>query len=440
MLHIVHTRGRRASATQPFGHVPIRVGSSPESDVELVEGAGGGIEPSHAEIRFEGGALSIVDLHTKSGTWVNGARVRVHPLKNGDVVALGGERGPAFRVDILGPIAASEDGKVDLATAARIVEEAVRRAEPQRDHKTSAIVERKVLTAQRRAARHNRLLSVGVVITLGAMLVAAWAVYKRKVAAAVLVTETGLGNAPVTAPTGSIPTRVLKGREIYEENRASLYVMGYLIGSTRIGGCCSAFAIAPNLLATNAHCVRACQKPGSTPIVTQNESGGKTRLTIVAMSIHPAYNPNSKSADTPDVGLLRVDGRMPKTVTLASDAELRAIGPGDDAFVLGFPGRVMDPVSPSATFLQGRVGRVMSLKEEATTPDKAVLLQHDAVTRGGNSGSPIFNQYGHVIGVHAAHIDEENDVAIGGKQTTVVQSSPFRLGMRIDLLSGVPKP
>jgi S1-C subfamily serine protease len=68
------------------------------------------------------------------------------------------------------------------------------------------------------------------------------------------------------------------------------------------------------------------------------------------------------------------------------------------------------------------------------------LIQHDAVTRGGNSGSPIFNQYGHVIGVHAAHIDEENDVAIGGQKTTVVQSSPFRIGMRIDLLKGVPAP
>ncbi len=100
----------------------------------------------------------------------------------------------------------------------------------------------------------------------------------------------------------------------------------------------------------------------------------------------------------------------------------------------------MDPVSPSATFLQGHIGRTVGLDEQPTTPDRAVLLQHDAVTRGGNSGSPIFNQYGHVIGVHAAHLDEEAEVQVGGQKTMVVKSSPFRIGMRIDLLAAVPAP
>lgn len=440
MLHIVHTRGRRAPSTQDFGHVPIRLGSGPQCDVAFPEGESLGVALVHAEINVDGGALSVIDLDTPSGTWVNGARVRRHRLKSGDEIALGGRDGPALRVDILGPVVTSADGKVDIETAKRIVASAVMRASPRREDKTDAIVRQKVLAAQKKAARHNLFLSVGLAAAFAAVLVAVWVVYKKRTAAAVLAADTGIGNAPIPLASGSIPTRVLTGRAIYEENRAALYVMGYLIGTSRIGGCCSAFAIAPNMLATNAHCIRACQKPGSTPIVTQNESGGKTRLKIVAMAMHPSYRPESKSADTPDVGLLRVEGKMPKVVTLASDAELRAIGPGDDAFVLGFPGRVMDPVSPSATFLQGRVGRVMSFQEEATTPDKAVLIQHDAVTRGGNSGSPIFNQYGHVIGVHAAHIDEENDVDIGGQKTTVVQSSPFRLGMRIDLLRGVPKP
>src|SRR4029079_14413290 len=134
---------------------------------------------------------------------------------------------------------------------------------------------------------------------------------------------------------------------------------------------------------------------GGTPIVTQNDSNGKVRLKILGAQMHPGYNKDSKSADTPDVGLIRIEGKMPKIVTLASDAELRAIGPGDDAFVLGFPGRVMDPISPSVTFLPGHVGRVMGIHEEQTSPDKSVLVQHHAVTRGGNSGSPVFNQYGH---------------------------------------------
>ena len=108
--------------------------------------------------------------------------------------------------------------------------------------------------------------------------------------------------------------------------------------------------------------------------------------------------------------------------------------------MLGFPGRVMDPVSPSATFLSGHIGRTTSFDGSASTADKAFLVQHDAVTRGGNSGSPVFNQYGHVIAVHAAHIDEEEDVRIDGQKTKVTDASPFRLGMRVDLLKGVPAP
>jgi V8-like Glu-specific endopeptidase len=233
---------------------------------------------------------------------------------------------------------------------------------------------------------------------------------------------------------------VYNGREIYDENRTALYVIGWLAGN-KVGGVCTAFAIQPSLLATNAHCVKAFKEKGGTPVVTQNDSGGKVRYHILAATMHPRYKQGQASADSPDVGLIRIDGRMPKIVTQANDAELRSLGPGDDVFVLGFPGRVMDPLSPSATFLQGHIGRIVAFGEQAPkSTDDGVLIQHDAVTRGGNSGSPIFNQYGHVIGVHAAHLDEENEIQVGGQKTTVVDSSPFRIGMRIDLLNGVRAP
>ncbi len=219
-----------------------------------------------------------------------------------------------------------------------------------------------------------------------------------------------------------------------------MYLIGWLAGN-KVGGLCTAFAIRPSVLATNAHCVNAYREKGGTPVVTQNDSGGKVRFRILAAQIHPEYKTGRGSADVPDVGLLRVDGKMPKILTLANDAELHSLGPGDDVFVLGFPGRVMDPISPSATFLQGHLGRLVALGEKPPeNVDDAVLVQHDAVTRGGNSGSPIFNQYGHVIAIHSAHLDDEDEVKVGGKQTTVVNSSPFRVGMRIDLLKGVRAP
>ena len=332
-----------------------------------------------------------------------------------------------------------QDGKVDLETARRIVADAVERATAS-DDKTAAIVSERVRAAQRRAAWSNRLLTAGVCVAFAALLVTAFFVWRSQRRAGVLTTEAGLDKPAGSKPRGTIPTRVYSGREIYEDNRSSVYMVGWLSGN-KVGGVCTAFAIKGNLLATNAHCITAYKEKGGTPVVTQNDSGGKVRFRILAAQMHPDYKQRRASADAPDVGLIRVDGPMPKTVTLANDAELHALGPGDDVFVMGFPGRLMDPLSPSATFLQGHIGRTMALGERAPeNQDDAVLVQHDAVTRGGNSGSPIFNQYGHVIAIHAAHLDDEDEVQVDGQKKTVVRSSPFRVGMRIDLLKGVPSP
>jgi S1-C subfamily serine protease len=330
------------------------------------------------------------------------------------------------------------DGKVDLATAERMVAEAVVRASAAED-KTAAIVAARVQQAGRRAARQNLLLKIGLFVTLLAMLGVAAHMWESHRVASALADDVGIDKGPGKRPSGDIPSRVYSGREIYENNRAALYLVGFLAGN-KVGGVCTGFAIEPDLIATNAHCIAAYKGKGK-PIVTQNDSGGRVRFHILSGQMHPRYQGGHASADSPDVGLIRIEGRVPKTVTLANDAELHSIGPGDDAFVLGFPGRLMDPLSPSATFLQGHVGRLMGLGEQAPRSlDDAVLIQHDAVTRGGNSGSPLFNQYGHVIGIHSAHLDDEDEVQVDGQKTTVVKSSPFRVAMRVDLLRGVRAP
>jgi V8-like Glu-specific endopeptidase len=440
MLRILHTAGRRAPAIEHFGQARLCIGTAPGSDVAYAAGIDPGVMPRHAEIRREGAAYYLIDLGTPTGTFVNRVRVGRHALRNGDLVHIGGAGGPELRVEIAeaAAVSADADGRVDLETAARLVRAAVLQDGLPHD-RAAAIIEHRVGEAKRRAAIRTWLLALGVLVSLGATLVAAALVYRSQRAAAALAEEAGMKGAPAARPVGEIPTHVYTGRAIYDENRAALYVIGYVNGN-KVGGVCTAFAIRPDVLATNAHCILALREHQGMPIVTQNDSNGKVRFTIRATQMHPDYKAKSASADSPDVGLLRASGRLPKLVTLASDAELRAIGPGDDAYVLGFPGRVMDPVSPSATFLKGHIGRTMSLDERPAAPDLSVLLLHDAVTRGGNSGSPIFNQYGHVIGIHAAHLDEEQEVRVGGEKTTVVESSAFRIGMRVDLLAGVPAP
>ena len=43
-----------------------------------------------------------------------------------------------------------------------------------------------------------------------------------------------------------------------------------------------------------------------------------------------------------------------------------------------------------------------------------------------------------ILSVHCEHAKQEQE--INGRKTTVVDASAFRVGMRVDLLRGVPQP
>src|SRR5262245_59753064 len=99
----------------------------------------------HAEIRAQNGSLYLVDLGTPSGTFLGGRRLdpqQPQPLRHGDAVVVGGPGGPEFRVEIVaalnapdraGPPQGPSSGRVDLATAQRMVEDAVLQATRRED-------------------------------------------------------------------------------------------------------------------------------------------------------------------------------------------------------------------------------------------------------------------------------------------------------------------
>jgi Nif-specific regulatory protein len=64
----------------------IKVGRAPECEVVLDEE---GVSRIHCEIRPEGDALALVDLHSTNGTYVNGTRVRDARLRDGDRIVVG---------------------------------------------------------------------------------------------------------------------------------------------------------------------------------------------------------------------------------------------------------------------------------------------------------------------------------------------------------------
>jgi pSer/pThr/pTyr-binding forkhead associated (FHA) protein len=65
------------------------IGSSEQCAVQI---SGEGISPRHAVVKLHEGRLSIEDLNSPTGTWVNGERVQQTSLASGDEIRLGPHR------------------------------------------------------------------------------------------------------------------------------------------------------------------------------------------------------------------------------------------------------------------------------------------------------------------------------------------------------------
>jgi V8-like Glu-specific endopeptidase len=223
------------------------------------------------------------------------------------------------------------------------------------------------------------------------------------------------------------------GHDIYEQNKNALFMLVAHKGKNyERGGFCTAFAIKPRVLASNAHCVRAAEDfedQGAEIYAHLNESAKKGKpkmLKVGRHKGHPAYRHNAQNI-TPDVGLFTLeDEDAGATVTLAPEDQLKRLGTGDALYVLGFPGRTMDEDSPVAVFMFSHVGRITD--EFGQKPDKfkdAWLVQHEGQTTPGTSGSPIFNGEGRVVAINAGGLLEQNQQAV------------YKYAMRIDLLDGI---
>jgi pSer/pThr/pTyr-binding forkhead associated (FHA) protein/tetratricopeptide (TPR) repeat protein len=66
----------------------VRIGRAPGNDL-ILEDPGKGVSRNHAEIRFEGGRYTLVDLGSQNGIWVSGTRVPSVTLEPGVSAALG---------------------------------------------------------------------------------------------------------------------------------------------------------------------------------------------------------------------------------------------------------------------------------------------------------------------------------------------------------------
>jgi hypothetical protein len=323
-----------------------------------------------------------------------------------------------------------------------MISQAVAAATGRRQHRTEeieAIVDAEVKAA---VAPHRR-----ATFLLGACLVAALAglvalvVWSRSSDDDIATLRGELASLPPGDPRrkeiegrlGTLhPANASFGRNLYDRSKKGIFML-----AARGEGFCTAFAVRPNVLATNAHCIYAARRAGGSVTALENEGHGQVGFAVTDMKPHPGYRDGDASSITPDVGVVTIAGKVAVTLELATKAELGASGAGDDVYLIGFPGTLMDPQNPAATFLAAHIGRLTAATGRPAAFGDAWLVQHDAPTTHGTSGSPLFNGRGKVIAINAGGYVEENDEHIGGKKAEVARESPYKFAMRVDLLDAV---
>lgn len=473
-VRIVHTFGSQAGSIQVIDKTKIRFGRAPDNDVVFDANHDRDASGHHAEMRLEGGSWHLKDSGSRNGTYVRGARIGETALQSGDEIAFG-TKGPRIRVELLpdlvnsaappapmaappmaaaashhpapqaappppqAPVAGSK--RVGQRTIAMMISSALsaaqQRARGTRTTEISALVDRQVSAAtasQRRTTYVLAGLLLVALLGLGGLIF--WSQSKTN---EITKLREDLARLPPEDPRrreiesrlGSMhPSNANFGRNLYERTKKAIFMLA--AGGE---GFCTAFAVRPTLLATNARCVALARKKSGRITAIENEGHGDVSFSVSNMRAHPSYRESDADNITPDVGVLTISGRAAVVLELSSNQELAHLGAGDDVYLIGFPGRLMDAQNPAATFLAAHIGRMTSGAGRPAAFNDAWLIQHDAAISRGTSGSPIFNGAGKVVGINADSYLENDDATIAGRKTEVVRASPYKFGMRIDLLN-----
>jgi serine protease Do len=171
---------------------------------------------------------------------------------------------------------------------------------------------------------------------------------------------------------------------------------------------------------TAAHVVQGAQA-----ITIEFGNGQRMKARIVELSA-PA-----------DLALLRVD-RIPDAAAPAKLGDSDIVETGDDIFIVGAPYGLSNTLT---------VGRVSARRPDETRGgilSTNEFLQTDAVINPGNSGSPVFNRDGEVIGIVSNVVSETGDfqgvgfaATVNSARAILLDRDPFLVGLEGVLVTGI---
>jgi hypothetical protein len=392
---VEHLSGARSGTRRELdADARLVLGRHPRCDVTFDAHADRAVSARHAEIRREPEGWILVDLESANGTYAAGEQVRRVALPPDAPVELElGRGGPRVRIT--------------LATADAVPETLV--------GVTRDPGELPALDAPRRRRRGGVWIAVATAVAVGVIGVALVRDARREQAADARLAETReelerIARDERIRAEVERERAVEPGVRVAEENALAVYLIAATTNAGEDQAVCTAFALAPTYLGTNAHCVDAMQAAddrGEKVVAVRNKSG--ERVAVKGWVRSREYQPGRLGLD---VGLVELEAPVTQVVRVASPERLAHLGSGQQIFLYGFPAVVADARAPVASVLDGVIGRVTTFAGE---PDAAhgLLVQHNVATSHGASGSPLFDVRGDVIAVNVGQYREATGVAPG---------------------------
>ena len=191
--------------------------------------------------------------------------------------------------------------------------------------------------------------------------------------------------------------QTLTAKQIFDNSKSSVVTLavetlkpvlvkaqgGVSIGVQEKGGIGSGFFVQPDIVATNCHVVG---KPKDLELL----KGGLAKITAKP-GLHPIQQILWKDSDR-DLALVYVPGTDAKPLPLGDCTKLQV---GDSIYAIG------SPIGMEGTITPGIISH-----ETWRTFNNANWLQHSAPIDHGNSGGPLLNSHGEVIGINTLKIGE----------------------------------
>ncbi|MDE0232417.1 MAG: serine protease [bacterium] len=218
------------------------------------------------------------------------------------------------------------------------------------------------------------------------------------------------------------PGETLNWADVIEEGNLedAIYIVGVLTDKGPFTGGTAFSAYFTDKLWTNAHVVTeildAMNDPelaelNPIPFVTRTGTliGGDETYFWRPYIIHPEYDGSLMSAD---IALIEINGTINHTMPVFLPREFTdELRVGQPVGTLGFPGlpTIFDALLPLATFKEGTISALRPFYNESFIDfpiNTGHLVHYNLGTRGGTSGSPVFDHQGFIIAINHAGLNQ----------------------------------